>query len=261
MLQLRRRISDAEAIAEDAVVRVDRDRKAALDRQVDSLADQVKACEIEIEVARRDTNVKERQLSELAKKLEGAARNRGKDDLAKTLIGQLREFGTLFKERKRHSLASQIHQGLKTLLHKRGFIHGVEVDMIGEDIEIHLLNARRQRIRKESLSKGEQQMYATALLHGLVEESEIEFPVFIDSPMQKFDEEHAQNIVKYFYPSIAKQVILFPLLHKELTAREYALLAPHVARTYLIENRGPDQSVFRAVPPEQLFETYEELYH
>lgn len=43
------------------------------------------------------------------------------------------------------------------------------------------------------MSMGERQMYASALLSALVDESEIEFPVFIDSPMQKFDETHSEN--------------------------------------------------------------------
>ena len=41
---------------------------------------------------------------------------------------------------------------------------------------------------------GERQMFASALLGALVEETGLDFPVFIDSPMQKFDINHSQNI-------------------------------------------------------------------
>lgn len=94
----------------------------------------------------------------------------------------------------------------------------------------------------------------------MVEESQIEFPVFIDSPMQKFDEEHAENIIRFFYPSIAEQVILFPLINKELTRREYKLLLPRVAQSYLIHNVNPDRSEFLACEPDRLIDTYTELY-
>ena len=97
-------------------------------------------------------------------------------------------------------------------------------------------------------------------MRGLVEESQIEFPVFIDSPMQKFDEEHAENIIRYFYPNIADQVILFPLINKEMTRREYKMLLPRVAQTYLIHNVTPDKSEFRACDPKALIDTYTELY-
>ena len=51
---------------------------------------------------------------------------------------------------------------------------------------------------KEELSKGEQQLYATALLKSLVEESGIDFPVVVDSPLQKFDDRHSINVITKF---------------------------------------------------------------
>ena len=89
--------------------------------------------------------------------------------------------------------------------------------MIEEHINIRILNSKGEEIPKESLSMGEKQLYATALLKALVDESGIKFPVFIDSPLQKFDKYHSKNIIKEFYPAISEQVVLFPLLEKELS--------------------------------------------
>ena len=147
------------------------------------------------------------------------------------------------------------------LMHKKGFIKRVEVEIISDVIDIKLFNDRNEEIRKGSLSKGEQQMYATALLRGLVEESDIDFPVFIDSPMKKFDEQHAENIVKYFYPSVSDQVVIFPLINKEMTSREYDMLRPHVARTYLIDNVHQDKSRFMELRPEEFLEAYNQKYN
>lgn len=155
----------------------------------------------------------------------------------------------------------QILKGLETLMHKKGFIKKVEVEIIGDDIDIVLKNNRGEEIKKESLSKGEQQMYATALLRGLVEESDIQFPVFIDSPMQKFDEQHAENIVKYFYPNISDQVVIFPLINKELTEKEYNILSKHIARTFLINNVHNDKSEFISIEPTEFLTTYNKMYN
>ena len=87
-------------------------------------------------------------------------------------------------------------------------------------IEIELLDKVGESISKEKLSKGEQQLYATAILNALVEESGIEFPVFIDSPLQKFDSIHSHNIITKFYPNVSKQVVIFPLLGKELSEND-----------------------------------------
>lgn len=259
--QVRNRLRLAEANADDPIVQADRAKKAVVDRQIDELDEQVIQLTVKIEQCRADVVVNERRLSELRQKLKVAAANKEKDERVERIIQRLREFIAYFQAKKKESLELQIRDGLQMLMHKKQFIDRVEVRIDYENIDIELLNSRQEIIRKDSLSKGEQQMYATALLRGLVEESDIEFPVFIDSPMQKFDEEHALNIVKDFYPTISKQVILFPLINKELTQREYQLLRPHVARTFLIHNVNADKSEFRQVEPGKLFEEYNALYN
>ena len=111
--------------------------------------------------------------------------------------------------------------------------------MVADDvIDINLYTKGGNLIKKESLSKGEQQLYATSLLKALVEESGIQFPVFIDSPLQKFDKSHSNKIITEFYPTVSKQVVLFPLLHKELTKNELETMKPFVHSAYLLKNEN-----------------------
>jgi DNA sulfur modification protein DndD len=259
--QIRSRIRLAEANADDPIVQADRAHKQEIDRKIEEIDNELIRLSGKIDSCRADITVNERRLSELREKLTVAASLKEKDERVERIIQRLREFIAHFQARKKVSLEGQIRDGLNMLMHKKQFIDRVEVRIDYENIDIDLLNHRNDVIRKDSLSKGEQQMYATALLRGLVEESDIEFPVFIDSPMQKFDDEHALNIVKDFYPTISKQVILFPLINKELTQKEYQLLRPHVARTYLIHNVHADKSEFRPVEPAKLFEEYNALYN
>ena len=136
---------------------------------------------------------------------------------------------------------------MNTLMHKEDFIGRVEVVVDGEDMDIDLYSMDNLRIKKDSLSKGEQQLYATSILKALVDESGIQFPVFIDSPLQKFDKSHAKKIITEFYPRISKQVILFPLLYKELTKEEYDVMKPLINATYLIKN-DTSRSYLERVP-------------
>jgi DNA sulfur modification protein DndD len=145
-------------------------------------------------------------------------------------------------------------------MHKK-VIKKVEVEMIDEHINIRILNGRGEEIPKESLSMGEKQLYATALLKALVEESNINFPVFVDSPMQKFDEDHAANVIKYFYPNISEQVVIFPILKKELTQDEFKMLSKNISKCYLIDNKGESESEFLEIYDNQLFETYNKRYN
>ena len=90
-------------------------------------------------------------------------------------------------------------------------------------------------------------------MKALVDESGIDFPVFIDSPLQKFDKSHSNKIITEFYPSISKQVVLFPLLHKELTEPELEIMKPMVNSTYLIVNEE-SRSFFKKIETNALME-------
>ena len=136
-------------------------------------------------------------------------------------------------------------------MHKDDFIHKVVIDIIDDYMDIKLYAPNGAIINKDVLSKGEKQLYATSILKALVEESGIEFPVFIDSPLQKFDKSHAAKIITEFYPSISSQVILFPLLYKELTPEELDLMKPLVNTSYVILN-DVNRSYIKQVKTDQL---------
>jgi len=257
---IRRRIKDAEANQEDPIIADYRKHKDEIDKEVIRIEDTISSLDREIGVFGNEKTQKGKLIETLSRKLKVTENNKEKDAIIARNISNLKEFIAKFKVKKKESLEGQILNGLNTLLHKKGFIKKVEVEIIGEDIDIILKNSRGEEIKKESLSKGEQQMYATALLRGLVEESDIQFPVFIDSPMQKFDEQHAENIVRYFYPNISEQVVIFPLINKELTQREFNILSSHIAKTYLINNLNEDKSEFLALEPETFFLTYNTMY-
>lgn len=257
---IRRRIKDAEANQEDPIISEYRKSKEELDKEIIRIDATIESLNREIGELTSEKTQKGKTIEMLSRKLKVSQNNIEKDSVITRNIQNLKDFIVKFKAKKKESLEEQILNGLDTLLHKKGFIKKVEVEIIGEDIDIILRNARGEEIRKESLSKGEQQMYATALLRGLVEESDIEFPVFIDSPMQKFDEQHAENIVKYFYPNISEQVVIFPLINKELTEREYNILSKHIASTYLINNLHEDKSEFLKIEPSEFLRTYNRMY-
>lgn len=188
-----------------------------------------------------------KQVSELSKKVSLDDSDAKKDKVAEQLINELSTFLVSLKQEKKFSLERRIKGVLNNLMHKEDFIGRVEVIINGEDMDIELFTVDEKLINKDSLSKGEQQLYATSILKALVDESGIQFPVFIDSPLQKFDKSHATKIITEFYPQISKQVVLFPLLYKELTADEYDVMKPLVNATYLIKN-DTTHSYFEYVP-------------
>jgi DNA sulfur modification protein DndD len=259
---IRRKIRDAEKDAEDEYISNLRSEKERLDLRIMSIEKDIYDYKEKIGGLKNDIKTFKQRQEELRKKIDDSRKYSAKEEKAQEVIDRLKGFIKSFKEEKKKSLESNILNELNILMHKKGFIKKVAVDInqSGDDVDINLFNSRNEKIDKGSLSMGERQMYASALLKALVDESDIEFPVFIDSPMQKFDRDHAENVIKEFYPNVSKQVVLFPLIHKELTESEFNLLKPKISKAYLIHNFSMDASKFVESVPDQLIKTYNELY-
>jgi len=254
---INRKIRDAEKNAQDAHIADLRDKKEKLDKQISEKEREIGSLNQKIDDL-RDALKKHRQdQTAIRKQIDDSAQYSEKEQKTKQLIKTLEEFIFKFKQQKKESLQIKMLDSLQRLLHKKDFVQQVDVDILtSEDIDIVLYGEANREIDKSGLSMGERQLYASALLSSLVSESEIDFPVFIDSPMQKFDNQHAQNIIRHFYPNVAKQVVIFPLLHKELTENEYKLLQSNVCRTFLINNTSSDSSEFSETEPNDFFTKY-----
>ena len=240
-----KKISNAESKDSDILAKKYKSEKTKIDNRVTELISEQNKLHEEIGAYQQELATKSKMISELSKTISLDEMDEKKDKVASRLIDELSEFILKFKLEKKHSLQKRIKQELLRLMHKENFIADVLIEITEEIIEIDLLDKNGNSIEKETLSKGEQQLYATALLKSLVDESGIQFPIFIDSPLQKFDKRHSRNIITEFYPSISKQVILFPLLEKELTEKEYSLLLPNTASTFIIQNNEGKSTILK----------------
>ncbi|QHI36741.1 hypothetical protein IMCC3317_21110 [Kordia antarctica] len=258
---INKKIKLAEEKSENPLVKADRERKSQLEKEYDDILRNVGVLEQEISTNNETKIQSKKEIKRISDKLKVSKSKQEISEEVEKSIKYLKKFIADFKIEKKHSLSRRIKEGLDVLLHKKSFISDVQIEILGDDIEINLIDARGKEINKDSLSKGEQQMYATALLKGLVDESNIDFPVFIDSPMQKFDIDHSNSIVKHFYPEVSNQVIIFPLLKKEMTRDEFKVLLPSISKTFLIKNTDNEQSTFEQVEnKEELFDVFEKDY-
>lgn len=192
--------------------------------------------------------------SELENKLGVGAQFKSKYEITERLLKEIDELIVRIKEEKKMTLEKSIKDTLCLLMHKKNFVNRVEVLITNDLIDINLYDNKSKLIGKEDLSKGEQQLYATSILKALVDESNIEFPVFIDSPLQKLDPKHSRNVINDFYPIISKQVIIIPLLERELNEKEYNLMKKNVCDVWIIENLVEDlYSTFTKIKKSELF--------
>lgn len=245
-------IRQAEARKNNHLASKLRDEKVIIDNKIVSLTqDKIKLIE---ELGGLKTNLasNSKVLSEYEKNFKLINTDQKKFEVTEKLLQKINIIIKKIKEDKKYSLQKSILLGLNKIMHKENFIYNVRVNVLDDVMDIDLLDKNGDIMDKNSLSKGEQQLYATALLKALVDESGIKFPVFIDSPLQKFDKYHSKNIIKEFYPAISDQVVLFPLLEKELSELEYEYLKPNVNKVFVIENNN-DGSSFKKYPVDKLF--------
>lgn len=240
-----KRLSNIQSKESDEVIKGLRDNKNKIEAEIKANEEKqrlghIRTGELQLTIESYDKKIKE-----LSRKISVDDADEAKDKLASELITELDTFLLSLKKNKKSSLELRIKNTLNTLMHKEDFISHVEVELDSDTMDINLFSSDGNDINKNMLSKGEKQLYATSILKALVDESGIQFPVFIDSPLQKFDKSHSSKIISEFYPSISKQVILFPLLHKELTEAEYKTLQPFVESATMIVN-DTSRSYFEA---------------
>ena len=248
-----RRIANMQSNENDSVIKNIRAKKNEVEKQIAEVDAQIRKLVEDKAFASRDLATIAKQITDLSKTVSLDDSDVKKDAIAESLIAELDTFLAALKQEKKSSLERRIRTAMNALMHKENFIGSVKVHITDEAMDIDLLSPSGDVIRKDSLSKGEQQLYATSLLKALVDESGLSFPVFIDSPLQKFDKSHSNKIITEFYPTISKQVVLFPLLHKELTESELKIMKPLVNASYLIKN-DTSHSYIEQVPIDSLMQ-------
>lgn len=161
-----------------------------------------------------------------------------KAELTEKVLNILDEYSEKLKIKKLHLLEEYLLEGIKTLMHKTDFIDRVSIDK--ETFEISLFSVDGNQIPKDLLSKGEQQMFATAVLWALAKTSGRPLPFMIDTPLARLDVGHRDNLVDTFFPAASHQVVIFST-DTEIDEKYYKKLYPHITRSYALEylaNKG-----------------------
>ncbi len=155
-----------------------------------------------------------------------------KADLTEKVQTVLDEYVEKLKTRKIHLLEDYLLEAIHTLMHKQNFIDKVSIDK--DTFQITLYRKNDDPMPKDLLSKGEQQMFATAVLWALAKTSGKPLPFMIDTPLARLDEEHRINLLDKFFPIASHQVVIFST-DSEIDHEKYVQLLPFVTRAYSMQ--------------------------
>lgn len=119
-----------------------------------------------------------------------------------------------------------------SLLRKNGYITDVEIDP--KTFATTLINGKGKEISKQSLSAGEKQIYAIAMLWALAKTSGRHLPMIIDTPLGRLDREHRDNLMKYYFPHVSHQVIILST-DTEIDEQYVYQLKDNISKVYLLD--------------------------
>jgi DNA sulfur modification protein DndD len=161
-------------------------------------------------------------------------------------IKVLNDFLLLQKSKHKENIEIAILKEMNLLMHKltgpengNKFIKDVKVSILplGQGMKVTLYDQKDNEIAKESLSSGEKQLYISCLIKAILNETENKYPIFIDTPLGRLDEEHRDNLTTKYYPELSHQVVLFST-NSEITPKRYNDISSFIAKKYLLTNDG-----------------------
>ncbi len=152
-------------------------------------------------------------------------------ELASKVQKVLDEYIEKLKVKKLDLLEIYLLEEIQRLMHKENLITKVSVHKETFDITLHDKNGI---VPKDLLSKGEKQMFATAVLLALAKTSGKPLPFMIDTPLARLDVGHRDNLIEKFFPYASHQVVIFST-DSEIDEKYYPKIKPYLSRSYAME--------------------------
>lgn len=108
--------------------------------------------------------------------------------------------------------------------------------------DVELIDDQGIAINRKSLSAGEKQIYAIAILEALAKTSGRQLPVIIDTPLGRLDSHHRDKLIDNYFPSASHQVILLSTDTEVNEHYFYNRLESHTSFAYQINFNSDSKS-------------------
>ena len=151
-------------------------------------------------------------------------------ELAPKVQEVLDMFAGRLRDEKISMLESNTLECIQRLFHKKDFATSISIDR--DTFQVTMFR-NGTVVNRDTMSPGEQQMYATAIMWGVAITSGRRLPFMIDTPLARLDDGHRRNLVYGFYPDAAHQTLIFST-DTEIVGEHYEGLRPHLSHSALI---------------------------
>ena len=131
-------------------------------------------------------------------------------------------------------LAARMSEIYRTLSNKT-LVKQVAID---NDFNVQLVGSEGQNIRDTEMSAGEEQIFSQALISSVVEVSNFDFPMIIDTPLARLDDAHRSAILEHFKNS--NRQIIFLSTDTEIIGKYFDLVEDNLSNTFILKNTTKD---------------------
>ncbi len=186
----------------------------------------------ELNILRSQLVAMDRERRKLLSEQASAVVSIQRSEIAGRTAAALENYERKLLEHKIAQLREEFIKRFNYLTRKSAFVTDVEIN--SETFNITLIGPNGAKIPKSSLSAGEKQIFAIAMLWALARTSRRPLPMIIDTPLARLDSEHRANLVQHYFPAASHQVILLSTdTEVDLTLLE--TLGDSVSHTYHLE--------------------------
>ncbi|NCT68897.1 MAG: hypothetical protein GXC76_14825 [Rhodanobacteraceae bacterium] len=149
--------------------------------------------------------------------------------------------------RQTQHVADEMTLAIRSMAHRSDYLGRVEID---EEGAVALLSRKGDDLRQYDLSAGEKQIFTQALFSAVAAVSGRDFPLVVDTPLGRLDEQHRLNVLKHL-ASRQGQVILIST-NTEVVDQYLGALRSKVSKAYIIRN-DTSSGIGRSWPEEGYF--------
>jgi DNA sulfur modification protein DndD len=158
-------------------------------------------------------------------------------DYAHKVKNALNEFAKRVAVNKIKNVESEFIRSFKHLARKDDISINAKIEP--HTFSVKLLNDFGNEIPKESLSAGERQIYAVAMLDALAKTSGRKLPIIIDTPLGRLDSKHRKKLIENYFPSASHQVIILST-DTEIGESYLASLKDHISHSIMLDYSGKE---------------------
>ncbi|MBL7689989.1 MAG: DNA sulfur modification protein DndD [Flavipsychrobacter sp.] len=244
-LEIDKELRKTEGLSQDEFIADLQARKAELEKKIQSLERECGAKEEELIKIDSDNKQSQMKIDNLLEKAKVSKQNEKQLKIVQKYIKAIAEFIVRQKAEKKAVLESTLLTELNRLLDKRDLVNKVDITILDNNLgmDIKLFDSTGRETNPNSdMSKGEQQLYISALLKAILSESIYDLPVFIDTPLGRLDQEHRNNILEHYYPELSEQVIILST-NSEIRSADLGKLEKYISKKYLIENKNKQSRI------------------